>query len=500
MTENSPVTFKDLLYAVCKHKYHILTILVVTMTFSLGYCLLATPVYNAKTSLLVQMGREKLSSINAVANEQFNVMFQERTQNINNEIQMLKSPYLTQLVFSKLKGLLLESEQGRQLSLFLTVKKYLKSVAKHVKELLKAPLYWIGLSEKLSDAETLSLQFQEAKYVEFIEESDVIELNFEWSNPGFAAKAANAFAQAYLQMHANVYKDRDSFDFYTRQIKLYKQKLDQIEKEILQFQDTHKIANIPRQKEILLSELSDMENRQRNIFISQNKTNVNIASIKEMASARNAWVETPNIGSLGVSFTDLSRLDQKYFNLKAQRDALLETFMPASKEVRRVNEQMSKLRRQKADSLLNILSAESNVLQSQNQIINRNIHKKRQMLEALNDIETRLDQLLRSKSIIRDNYLLYSKKAEELRISSDLDKSKILSVKVITPAVPPLRPIYPKKWLVLGLSAFLALFFGFFFSIIREYFNETFRDSRQFEQELNLPLLATIPENSAFRR
>ena len=110
------------------------------------------------------------------------------------------------------------------------------------------------------------------------------------------------------------------------------------------------------------------------------------------------------------------------------------------------------------------------------------------------------EQLERKRSILQDSYLLYNKKVFALRISDELDKSKNLNLKIINPALPPLIPYHPRKWLIFAITAFLALFFSFGYAIIREYFNHGFQGRQDVEEFLDLPLLATIPDLTELRQ
>jgi succinoglycan biosynthesis transport protein ExoP len=114
-------------------------------------------------------------------------------------------------------------------------------------------------------------------------------------------------------------------------------------------------------------------------------------------------------------------------------------------------------------------------------------------MERLNSLTLRLRQLERAKEIIEVNYQLYLKKGEDLRIADDLDARKLTSVKIAAPALPPLSPAYPRKDLIIGISAFLGLLFGFAFCAAREYFSHTFKDDESVSAILGIPLLVSVP-------
>ena len=200
---------------------------------------------------------------------------------------------------------------------------------------------------------------------------------------------------------------------------------------------------------------------------------------------------------MGASTPDkqayLRTLDDSFFKLKQERERLLKTFTPKSNEIRAIDVQLAGLRQQKRDSLTNILNMEISLVENKKDSLQREIGAETKKLEDLNGKTLALKQLQRARDLAEANYQIYKKKAEDLRISDDLDARRISSVRIATPAIPPLEPAYPRKAIVIGLAAFIGLFFGFGVSAIREFFNHTFKDEDNVHARLGVPLLLTVP-------
>lgn len=498
MDKPKSASLRDVFNVIFKNKFFILGLCVTAMLFSFFYCILTSPVYESKTKIMVQIGREKLSSIDSMPKSSYNIVFRERTQDINNEIELLKSSALTKKIFTRLKTMLNVNEAySTQTSLLKRIRIKLKEVIGKANEYLENLLVKTGLRSQLSEDQKLQLLFNKAKQIEFIEDTDVIEIRFRWDNPGFAADALNLYAEAYLQYRAEIHKTDASLNFYDEQITIYKKNLENIEKKLLEYETENNISDINDQRKTLIAEISDIENTLRKLQIEQREINLKIEQINRMDNAPGEWVETPNIGEIGKSLTDLSNLDQIYFNLKAERDALLQGYL-ASIKVESLDAQIELTKRQKAKSLFNILNTEKKILSNQEIYLSKKLDEKQLKLNKLNIHEMKIGQLSRGRDVLRDNYLLYSKKGEELRISKELDKNKIFSVKIIEPALALLKPKFPKKLLILGITAFLSLFIGLSYSVIHEYFDQTFEDANDFDQHLNIPLLLTIPKSRYF--
>jgi uncharacterized protein involved in exopolysaccharide biosynthesis len=103
------------------------------------------------------------------------------------------------------------------------------------------------------------------------------------------------------------------------------------------------------------------------------------------------------------------------------------------------------------------------------------------------------EDLQRTAKIDEDDYLLYSRKREEARISDALDQRGILNVAVAEqPVVPALAAQSPVK------TSGLTLLFGFFVSFgaafIADYASPSFRTPDEVAGYLDMPVLASLPK------
>jgi uncharacterized protein involved in exopolysaccharide biosynthesis len=106
-------------------------------------------------------------------------------------------------------------------------------------------------------------------------------------------------------------------------------------------------------------------------------------------------------------------------------------------------------------------------------------------------------ELLRNQKEQQDNYLLYTRKREEARITNALDKGRILNVAIAEQATPPALPATP-AWLYAVLGAVAGLVFSAGLIFIAEYTDNSFRTPDEITDDLGIPVLASIPrENHA---
>lgn len=500
MVDEKTVSLRDILSTLFKNKFAIIIIFVSAMACSLLYCTFKEPIYQAESRIMVKIGREKLSSLSTMSSANYNILIQERIQDINNEIEILKGSYIIDKVLPKLKAYLKNKKKAEKSSFKGKIKSFFKEFEATAVNLVKKPLSLLGLSRNLSKDKALDLALIDSFKVDYLEQTDIIQLSFESPDRDFAAFAVNVFAKEYIARHARIYQTAQSYNLYLDQMNLYKDKLDATEKDILHLYQTEKVANIAKQKVEYIDEISRLEEKLREATEELLDYKFKYSEVEGMLAAKNSWIETPNIGKLGVVMTDLSQLDKLYFDMMAEKNILLLKFMPSAQEVRDINSRIAAVKKEKGSSLLNLIRFQINTLTAKKAFFEKALSEKKSNLERLNAVEIRMGQLIRQRNIISDKYMSYSSKAENLRISNALDKNKILSVEVISPAIPPFLPVAPKKELILTVTALVALFLGLAYAIIREFFNHTFREAHDMEAYLDVPLLATIPFNEELSR
>ncbi len=485
------LNLSEILNIIFKNKWLIVGVFFTAIICSLLYVFIKNPVYVAETKLVVKLGKEKLAPLTVLPNAPYNIVIQERPENIQDEIEIIINPVLTYKLIPKLKAKLeeLEKAASRQRTILDLIKESISSIVMWIKDIP----YLLGIKKREDETRRLFRTFRQALVVNWQEESNVIQLGFKWNNPEFAAFAANAYAEAYLDYREKINRSQISLKFYEKQIKTYRELLKKLEDEIREFQEKYGITEIKRQKDILLSQKADLEKRLRDIQFKLSEIQLKKASIKKLLASGTEWIETPQIGYLGVQFTNLAPLDKKYFELKSRLDALSQIFTSKSREVRSIEEQIQKLRFQKAESLINILSIEESNQKSLKAGIEKQLESIDEKLSELVNLQLRYQQLQRQRKIYEDNYLLYSKKAEEFRITGEMDKWKIASVQIINPATPPLDPVWPKKKLIILVASVISLFIGIILAFLKEMFSITIEKGEDLEK-LGIKHISTVPE------
>ncbi|WP_180048466.1 MULTISPECIES: polysaccharide biosynthesis tyrosine autokinase [unclassified Acinetobacter] len=140
-------------------------------------------------------------------------------------------------------------------------------------------------------------------------------------------------------------------------------------------------------------------------------------------------------------------------------------------------------------------TAEHPIMQQMNAqlgAINKRIAELDGTLKRLPELQRQYLQLFREVEVKQQLYTGLLNSYQQLRIAK---AGEIGNVRIVDTAVEPIAPIAPKKLQILILSIFLGGFLGTLLALLRNMLRSGVKDSTQIENELDLPVYATVPRS-----
>jgi len=176
---------------------------------------------------------------------------------------------------------------------------------------------------------------------------------------------------------------------------------------------------------------------------------------------------TVDLGEEAKTALQQSLLTQtKLLELKQKKDDLLTRYQPGHPSVLALDQQMDGLRRE-------VATIEARI-------------------KKLPDVEQNVLRLNRDVKINTELYTALLSAAQQLRVATE---SNVGSVRVLDTAVVPIRPIKPKRSIVLALSGILGLTLGVMAAFTRKSIFGRIDAPYEIEERLGLPVTATIPHS-----
>ena len=124
--------------------------------------------------------------------------------------------------------------------------------------------------------------------------------------------------------------------------------------------------------------------------------------------------------------------------------------------------------------------------------INKKIAELDGTLKRLPELQRQYFQLFREVEVKQQLYTALLNSYQQLRI---VKAGEIGNVRIIDTAVEPLAPINPQKMRMIVIALFVGTFIGLLLALLRNMLRSGIKDSSQIENELDLPVYATVPRS-----
>jgi uncharacterized protein involved in exopolysaccharide biosynthesis len=323
-----------------------------------------------------------------------------------------------------------------------------------------------------------------------VRKASIIEVTYTATNPRSAAAVLRQFADKYLEAHLQARSTPGSYDFFTAQASHYKDELTAIEVELANFSEKDNVVLLAQEKEAMLQKSMEAKSALLQVEAAINEYQSKAAHTKDQLASVDGRVVTQSRVVSNQYLTE--RLNTMLAELQNKRTQLLTKFQPEDRSVKEVDQEIADTKsaleratkqngleqttdvnplRQsleidmaKAQSELAGLQAKRTALSTQD----ANYHSQ---LMRLDEATAQYDDLVRHRKEVEDNYLMYSKKAEEARIAESLDRQKISNVAIIETPTEPHLPSKPNVPLNLAVGTVLAAFVSLGIAFTMEFGN-----------------------------
>lgn len=465
------------LNTIFKWKWLILTCFLGVVLPVIVITLLKSPQYEVTTKILVKSSRAEIT-LSPSSQQDRNVVTSSITPAvINSEIQLLKSLELIQQAVEKSGYPLLPDGQNGTAAL---KERALQSIQTRMK-------------------------------ISRVPDSNVIGVTLEDSDSHWAARLLNTLASLYLEKHVTVHRGGDNAaEFFEKQAILFKAKFEAASDALQKFQDKHHIIDLRDEISLNLQKLSNLQATLNSVQVEIEGTEKEIPALEQQVkqqpnevSKQKTMVVNPEATSLTVKIVELEK----------QRNELRQRYTPKSRFVVDKENEIAALRKQLEEIQQHVVGdtviAQNQLKESLNQqIITKKIlldslkAKKRAMIQEIAPYEARLNllndagfeagKLRKEFDTSRENYLSYTKKAEETRMSTAMDEEKLINVGIIQKAVAPVLPSPRGLMVAAALASVSGLALGVAIAFALEFFNLTIKHEDDVERFLGVPVLATI--------
>jgi len=324
--------------------------------------------------------------------------------------------------------------------------------------------------------------------------SYVLKVRYQAANPILAAKIANAFADDYLQSQLDAKYEATSraTEWLNTHLADLRKKVEESDRAVQLYLTEHNLVGSSRDQTVITQQLSELNSQltianadltQKESTLRQAQTLVRSGQTESVGQA----LSSPLIQSLKSQDAVLL---QKQAELSTRYDSnhpAMVNILAQRKEVR------AKLQ----DELANIIRGMDNdaaAARARSAALTAAIQKLQQEANAQDAAGVALRQLKREADANRTLYENLLNRFKETSTQEDIQQA---DARLVSSAVVPVLPTFPRVGLLIGLAFVLSFIAGVVLAFLREYFDRGVRSATNIERTLGIPFLGYVPELSS---
>lgn len=246
----SGMSLRGSLRVIFKRQNTILIFFGVTVCTVAIASVVATPTYEATAQILVKVGMEAVYTPTLPTRDTEQIVRVDRQQQINSEIEILRSRFLAQKVVESLRPEVIYKDLDNSGGGFLS-------------NLFRATEADQSPTQSNGDSiiEQAVTNLQKNTTIGAVKSSDVINVSFRHTDPQVAAKVVNTLVDLYLDRRLHVHKNPDSYTFLRDQSQILDNELRRSAESLNTFKKEHDITSLQEERTVLLKQQADLRTK-----------------------------------------------------------------------------------------------------------------------------------------------------------------------------------------------------------------------------------------------
>ena len=461
-----------------KRKWAILSFAVVVTLVAAVVAFVSTPIYEAKTTILIETNKQKVVTI-----EDVYAGVGASREYFQTQVEIIKSREVALKAIQKLK--LYDNPDFDPRAPKKGFAAFLKQIGFATEE---APRQWT--EQALTEAVYGS--FNANLTIEPIRLSQLVVIRFTAPNAALAATVSNTLAQTYIEndLDARYQMTRTASVWLQERLSGLKEKLNQSEQTLQDYRDKIGVVNVDKstqstngpQIEQLQMRLIEARSRRADIEASYKVIQDAVAAGGDLSS-QPAVLNSGQVSDAKRQASDAARrlaeVSQRYGKDHPK-------YIQAESESRSTNENLQR----QIDLVVGGINHDYERARSAEKMLESALAGARGSVQNINRKEFALGQYEREVESNRQMYDMFIKRSKETNVSSDLQTTV---ARVVDPAAVPGSPIKPKKSLIITVALFVGLLIGAMLALLLDVLDNTLKTSEEVESRLKQPVLTVIP-------
>jgi uncharacterized protein involved in exopolysaccharide biosynthesis len=290
--------------------------------------------------------------------------------------------------------------------------------------------------------------------------SRIVAVEFTSKDPALAAKGANTIAETYLETQEGAKKDtaRSASSWLAGAIEPLRKKVAEAEGKVEEYRGKAGLQMGANNTLVTSQQLADLSGQLATARTSQADSQAKAKIIKD-AIREGRMFEIPDVANNEL----VRRLVEQRINLRAQLALESRTLLPAHPRIKELSAQLGDLEsqiRSAAERTVRGLENEARIAGSRVETLTVAIEAQRKAVGEANEAEVKLRELEREAKAQRDQLEQFMGRYREA-IARDAENAAPADARIISRAVEPVSPTFPKKLPIIFVATAAAFFLSF---------------------------------------
>lgn len=323
-------------------------------------------------------------------------------------------------------------------------------------------------------------------------ESNVIEIQYEGSEPAFAATVATAFAQAYIETTVQMRNSpaRQYSDYFEERARQSRAKLEAAQTKLAEAQRQRGIVSTEERLDVELSRLAELSNQVIQLRAVQVESGTRSSQARRSPDQINDVLVNPLIGGIK---SDLSRQEARLEELNSRYG----DNHPLVQEAKaNLNALQVRLRNETAKITASV-GITDNIASNRLSEATKAYDEQRAKVLAMKDQRTELTLLETEVISAQRIYDAIQVRQSQASLESNTGQAGVV---LLNPATEPAKHSSPRMMLNMAVAAVMGVLLGLMAAFGVELFDRRVRSPFDLIQTLDLPVIGILPDPNASKK
>ena len=467
----------DLRHALVRGKFTIAIVIFAAVITGYAVLSLLTEQYEAQGRLLVKLGREN-TEVPLTVEKGTVYATGVQKEEINSYIRLLSSSALIEETVDQI-GLARFNLQGPAPATALQrIKHEVKRAAKWGRRQLNEALIILDLRKRMTERERVVRLVEQSLEVIRERDSNVILISMRLADPQLAKQLIEVLTDNYMRRHIALRHNADARTVFDEQTEAYRNEVESLQAAASEIKRKWNVSSVNEQRAQLLSrlhalkrEVDESHTLTARLEHEQRVRGELLGQMPLTSRTSESTEPNPRVESIKTNMTDLQLKRVRTASRYSEDSELVKTLdreMQSLKDLLAAEEstQLGEVQvqphplteeflRQVEQNRVQLVGVKAGL-----ELQEAHVAAIERELQQLNEGEDKLRMADLQRQVAEQKYLAYSMRREETRIAQLFDVHRVANVAVLSEPKAGTLPVYPRKMLMMGVTAATGLMLG----------------------------------------